>query len=83
VRRIPPPPPRSPQCVHVDPATTTTSYQEVISLYLGSVFCLQPMGDNPVRRGVFDSWLSGCIPIVFAAATADFPWWVPPEVRNL
>ncbi|XP_045164927.2 uncharacterized protein LOC123528917 [Mercenaria mercenaria] len=30
-----------------------------------SVFCLQPPGDSPTRKSIYDSILSGCIPILF------------------
>ena len=35
-----------------------------------SVFCLQPPGDMPTRKSVFDSILSGCIPVLFHPLTA-------------
>ncbi|KAJ1429678.1 exostosin family-domain-containing protein [Ochromonadaceae sp. CCMP2298] len=37
-----------------------------------SVFCLQPAGDMPTRKGVFDSVLSGCIPVFFHPLTARY-----------
>ncbi|KAI3988727.1 hypothetical protein MKX01_001499 [Papaver californicum] len=30
-----------------------------------SEFCLQPPGDSPTRKSVFDSLISGCIPVLF------------------
>ncbi|GAB4860142.1 hypothetical protein Ancab_011620 [Ancistrocladus abbreviatus] len=38
---------------------------EVIKSFQESVFCLQPPGDSPTRRSVFDSILVGCIPVFF------------------
>ena len=35
------------------------------SEYRYSTFCLQPPGDDPSRKGVMDSILSGCIPVTF------------------
>ena len=35
-----------------------------------SEFCLQPRGDSPTRKLVFDSLVLGCIPIVFDPFTA-------------
>jgi hypothetical protein len=35
-----------------------------------SVFCFQPIGDLMTRKGLFDSILQGCIPVVFEALTA-------------
>ena len=37
-----------------------------------SVFCLQPPGDMPSRKSVFDSVLSGCIPVLFHPLTARY-----------
>ena len=37
----------------------------VENLYGRSVFCLNPPGDNDVRKGIFDSILMGCIPVLF------------------
>ena len=37
-----------------------------------SVFCLQPPGDMPSRKSVFDSILSGCIPVLFHPLTAKY-----------
>jgi hypothetical protein len=37
-----------------------------------AVFCLQPPGDMPTRKSVFDSILSGCIPVLFHPLTARY-----------
>ena len=37
-----------------------------------SVFCLQPPGDMPTRKAVFDAILSGCIVVLFHPLTAKF-----------
>ncbi|KAG2500736.1 hypothetical protein HYH03_001500 [Edaphochlamys debaryana] len=40
-----------------------------------SWFCLQPHGDTPSRKGVYDSLLLGCIPVVFDRYVLDtFPF---------
>lgn len=36
-----------------------------------SIFCFQPIGDLMTRKGLFDSLLQGCIPVVFDALTAS------------
>ncbi|RYY88993.1 hypothetical protein EON63_01525 [archaeon] len=36
-----------------------------------SVFCFQPTGDLMTRKGLFDSILQGCIPVVFDPLTAS------------
>ncbi|CAN1780553.1 Probable xyloglucan galactosyltransferase GT12 [Linum perenne] len=38
---------------------------EVMRVFQDSVFCLQPPGDSPTRRSIFDSILAGCIPVFF------------------
>lgn len=47
--------------VHQDNVLKKYKYQE----YRYSTFCLQPPGDDPSRKGVMDSILSGCIPVTF------------------
>jgi hypothetical protein len=37
-----------------------------------SLFCLQPPGDMPSRKSVFDTILSGCIPVLFHPLTARY-----------
>lgn len=37
-----------------------------------SVFCLQPPGDHPTRKSLFDAILSGCIPVLFHPLTAKY-----------
>lgn len=42
-----------------------------------SVFCLEPMGDSPYRKSLFDALAVGCIPVVFslyAEITAPWHW---------
>ncbi|KAJ8603271.1 hypothetical protein CTAYLR_006950, partial [Chrysophaeum taylorii] len=42
-----------------------------------SVFCLEPMGDSPYRKSIWDSLAVGCIPVVFslyAEITAPWHW---------
>ena len=50
-----------------------TSVDNQIADYLGhykkSVYCLCPPGDDPARKAVFDSILSGCIPVIFELNT--------------
>ena len=44
--------------------------QNVIWFYLGSKFCMQPPGDTPTRKGLFDCMLAGGIPVVFHDETS-------------
>ncbi|XP_044487704.1 xyloglucan-specific galacturonosyltransferase 1 [Mangifera indica] len=53
----------------------------VIDLFMESEFCLQPPGDSPTRKSVFDSLISGCIPVLFDPFTAyyQYPWHLPED----
>ena len=42
-----------------------------------SIFCLEPIGDNPWRKSLSDSLVLGCIPVLFSNLTdnsAQFSW---------
>ena len=43
---------------------TSEFFARVWSLYARSVFSWQPSGDTGTRRGVYDSWMLGCIPVI-------------------
>ncbi|MCO5561175.1 hypothetical protein L7F22_014796 [Adiantum nelumboides] len=51
----------------------------VMKLFQESVFCLQPSGDSYTRRSVFDSLVSGCIPVLFHPYTVytQYNWHLP------
>ncbi|CAI7772206.1 unnamed protein product [Closterium sp. NIES-54] len=51
----------------------------VMRTHLASHFCLQPWGDSPTRRSLFDAMLAGCIPVVFSdwSMQRQFPWHLP------
>jgi hypothetical protein len=40
--------------------------QETHWMMLRTIFCIQPPGDTPVRRGFFDAVFLGCIPVIFS-----------------
>lgn len=48
----------------------------IVSTFLRSNFCLQPRGDTPTRRSLFDSMIAGCIPVLFHEDTAysQYTW---------
>ncbi|XP_062025868.1 probable xyloglucan galactosyltransferase GT19 [Rosa rugosa] len=48
---------------------------------LQASFCLQPPGDTPTRRSMFDSILAGCIPVFFEelSARAQYGWHLPED----
>ncbi|GAQ89398.1 Exostosin family protein [Klebsormidium nitens] len=43
---------------------------KVLEAQLAAKFCLQPSGDSPTRRSLFDSLQAGCIPVLFHRASA-------------
>ncbi|XP_004511580.1 xyloglucan-specific galacturonosyltransferase 1 [Cicer arietinum] len=55
--------------------------ETIIDLFVESEFCLQPPGDSPTRKSVFDSLISGCIPVIFDPFTAyyQYPWHLPED----
>ncbi|KAH6556060.1 hypothetical protein KP509_1Z207600 [Ceratopteris richardii] len=55
--------------------------EEVVRALAKSVFCLQPKGDSATRKGLFDSIIAGCIPVLFANETAylQYQWHLPPD----
>lgn len=58
--------------------------ESLINLFMDSEFCLQPPGDSPTRKSVFDSLVSGCIPVIFDPFTAyyQYPWHLPEDHRK-
>ncbi|AES94058.1 putative exostosin [Medicago truncatula] len=55
--------------------------ESIIELFVESEFCLQPPGDSPTRKSVFDSLISGCIPVLFDPFTAyyQYAWHLPED----
>ncbi|KAL8244904.1 hypothetical protein R6Q59_011162 [Mikania micrantha] len=55
--------------------------QSLVGLFTESEFCLQPPGDSPTRKSVFDSLVSGCIPVLFDPFTAyyQYAWHLPED----
>ncbi|OIT36615.1 PREDICTED: xyloglucan-specific galacturonosyltransferase 1-like [Nicotiana attenuata] len=58
--------------------------ESIIELFMESEFCLQPPGDSPTRKSVFDSLISGCIPVIFDPFTAyyQYPWHLPEDYKK-
>lgn len=54
---------RSEFCNHVE--ITNHQIGNITRVMAKSVFCVQPTGDTLVRKGIFDSLLLGCIPVLF------------------
>lgn len=77
---------RHAECNHLVCSNDHVCHQQpqiVYKLALESVFCLQPPGDSPTRKGIFDSLLCGCIPVLFAPnQTRDQYLWHLPGDSN-
>ncbi|CAL9237598.1 unnamed protein product, partial [Arabidopsis halleri] len=58
--------------------------ESVIELFRDSEFCLQPPGDSPTRKSIFDSLISGCIPVIFDPYSAyyQYTWHLPEDHRS-
>ncbi|XP_018444938.1 probable xyloglucan galactosyltransferase GT20 [Raphanus sativus] len=58
--------------------------ENVIKLFQDSEFCMQPPGDSPTRKSVFDSLISGCIPVIFDPYTAyyQYSWHLPEDHKR-
>ncbi|PHU00680.1 hypothetical protein BC332_30467 [Capsicum chinense] len=56
----------------------------IIELFIEVEFCLQPLGDSPTRKSVFNSLISGCIPIIFDPFTVyyQYPWNLPEDYKK-
>ncbi|KAL2612232.1 hypothetical protein R1flu_023924 [Riccia fluitans] len=53
----------------------------VTKLLLQSTFCLQPPGDSPTRKGIFDCFMAGTIPVFFTPLSAhqQYLWHLPQD----
>ncbi|XP_010431721.1 PREDICTED: xyloglucan-specific galacturonosyltransferase 1-like [Camelina sativa] len=58
--------------------------ETVIELFRDSEFCLQPPGDSPTRKSIFDSLILGCIPVIFDPYSAyyQYTWHLPEDHRR-
>ncbi|KAF3329710.1 xyloglucan galactosyltransferase KATAMARI1 [Carex littledalei] len=52
---------------------------EILGTLKRSHFCLQPPGDSSTRRSIFDSILTGCVPVFFTDLSAylQYEWYIP------
>ena len=54
---------------------------DAMMLYRESIFCLAPPGDSLTRKSLFDSFATGCIPVIFIKGTiSQYFWHIAPEV---
>eukprot|EP00927_Polykrikos_kofoidii_P073236 TRINITY_DN69298_c0_g1_i1.p1 TRINITY_DN69298_c0_g1~~TRINITY_DN69298_c0_g1_i1.p1 ORF type:complete len:518 (+),score=58.01 TRINITY_DN69298_c0_g1_i1:209-1555(+) len=47
-------------------------FRQLWELYAGSQFSWQPGGDSFTRRGFYDSWIFGCIPVISVRAADSY-----------
>ena len=64
--------------------TTASKNLSGVVFYANSVFCLQPPGDGESRKGIFDSFAVGCIPVISANGLMNktFPWFFTKELEE-
>lgn len=57
----------------------------LMTLYTKATFCLCPAGDSYTRKALFDSIISGCIPVISHKASLGMYGWyfTPEEVSNI
>lgn len=54
------------------------SPRPLMKLFQESQFCLQPQGDSPTRKSIFDSMIAGCIPVFFHSHSySGYAWHLP------
>ena len=51
------------------------SAERTAAIYRGATFCLHPGGDTLTRKGILDSLLLGCIPVLFHVGQAEQWRW--------
>ena len=51
------------------------------TIHRSAIFCFEPGGDSPYRKGFYDAMLAGCIPVIFSLQNELVtPWFVPKGV---
>jgi len=48
---------------------------EMNEMLNSAIFCINPPGDTPTRKGLFDSLLAGCIPVITDDDSLDMYTW--------
>lgn len=78
---------RHANCIWIDTGQQRTGFNvgKMLDYYRKSVFCLSPPGDSPTRKGLFDSILAGCIPVVFDPYTLhdQYHWYIGTARQNI
>merc|ERR1712187_993520 len=45
---------------------------------MDSTFCINPAGDTPTRKGIFDALVLGCIPVITDSRSLEiYKWHIP------
>jgi hypothetical protein len=74
----------APSCLWFDAAHAcngVVNQSDAMLLYRESIFCLAPPGDSLTRKSLFDSFSTGCIPVIFIKGTiTQYFWHIPPEM---
>jgi hypothetical protein len=47
-------------------------FEHAWEMYASSIFSWQPEGDTETRRGFYDSWMFGCIPVISRSAACTY-----------
>ena len=66
-------------CRGIQNLNNTSNAPSPVLLYKQSVFCLSPTGDSFTRKSLFDSYLAGCIPVIFSKLTLNMYEWHLPQ----
>jgi hypothetical protein len=81
---------RSSQCklISIQPSVNARGaailQDDIMRAYRTSTFCLNPSGDNPLRKAVVDSIAMGCIPVVFHTRTLGlYDWHLSSDEVNI
>lgn len=59
------------------------TFTGLVTAMLESRFCFQPTGDTPSRKGIVDSILLGCIPVLFSANQTRLWRWNLPDLASI
>lgn len=51
---------------------TPQLFKRVWEMYATSIFSWQPEGDTETRRGFYDAWMMGCIPVISESAACTY-----------
>lgn len=57
--------------------TAVVNASNTMLLYHQARYCLAPPGDSLTRKSLFDSFMTGCVPVIFARATVtQYAWFL-------